>query len=104
MKRRNWKAWVAGIVLVLLLALGAGTALLWPRPPNEAEGMAGLVHPGMTWAEIDKKLDLTPEQEYTMVFEGESHTRGLIQKDGSVLLVVFGRFENGIVTEVRTGL
>jgi hypothetical protein len=51
MKRRNWKVWVTGIVLVQLLVIGADVAL-WPVP-SEAEQAAGRMKVGETLDETD---------------------------------------------------
>jgi hypothetical protein len=55
--RKRWKVWVIGIALVLLLALGAGLALLWPvADTSESERAASRIRVGMSFDEAEKRI------------------------------------------------
>jgi hypothetical protein len=102
--RKRWKVWATGLALALLLAAGAGAALLWPTP-NEAERMAALIRPGMKWGEVEAVLGPPPMKVVGAdVVGGPANAFGWSQSDGSMLIFSFGphgeRF--GQVMEIRT--
>jgi hypothetical protein len=52
---KNWKLWLAGILLVQLLVVGVDVVMLWPTQ-SYAEQAASQVKSGMTEDDVDKLI------------------------------------------------
>jgi hypothetical protein len=103
MNRRR-RILLLGLAL-LLLAGGIGAALLWPRPPGEAEQKAGMIHEGMSFDQVAAMVNSNSFVAPAAPKDGLGYIEfGWGYDDFSVLYVSFGSTEVGPlrVVAVRT--